>query len=219
MTIFEIVTERLRLMGTSQAQIAKEIGTNPTQMGAFLKGQGTLSSDVLERCLNLIGIDMSIYIERIHKAQMVADIIMEKGFTQIDNLTKKDFLYFTNMGSLKFLVDVSTVEEYEEILNGGLIDLESTFPYFKALVSYIVNIRNQDKMRKNNGRQYDKITSSVAKLSLWNLLLPYKIIESEINELEEPLKKLQKGSMYLFNKYSPESLNEKAMEYIRDGKI
>lgn len=218
MTINDIISERLLLMGTSQAQIAKEIGTNPTQMGAFLKGQGTLSSDVLERCFQLLGIDMSIYVERIIKAQEVADIIIEKGFTQIDNLTKMDFIYFTKIKSLKYLIDVSTVDEYKDILHGRLIDIESTFPYFKALVAYIVNIR-KDRMRRTYGRSSNKITSSIAKVSLWGLFSPQKIQETEIDESEDSMYKLQRGSMFLFNKYSYESLNEKAIEYIMDGKI
>ena len=251
MTVSQVVEERLRLMGTSLAQIAKEIGTNPTQMRAFLSGKGTLSSDVLERCLHLIGIDMSIYVERINKAQKVADIIMEKGITQIENLTKRDFLYFTNMESLKYLIDVSTVEEYEEILYGGLIDPESTFPYFKALVAYIFNIQNAEhrkrqiesrKMQICNDiedidKRLDKITSSAAKSSLWGIFRKKEMKEMEYTkEMEQKHKKekelyaleeeremmeskSQKGSISLFSKIDFFSLNGKAMEYIRDGKI
>ena len=303
MTVSEIVASRLRLMGTSQAQIAREIGTNPTQMGVFLKGQGTLSIEVLERCLQMVGIDLTIYDYRNSCAIHVADILRRKGITQIDNLTKIDIVYLTGMDKLRVLVDVDSEDTYKTIINSGLLDPEATFPYFKALVAYVLNlqvqqerikseieseIRNkmdelmfqrdalehekEDLERQRNMLEHEmerrkygmernfffkftidkdeieiienelvglkktiaekekriegiknemeriggesiKITSNLARTSLWSFLG----IEKEGGN--DSLKKTQRGSIHLFSKFAKESLNEKAMEYIREGKI
>lgn len=210
MTISQIIEERLRLMGTSQAEIARMTGTNPTQMGVFLKGQGTLPNDVLEKCLLVVGIDVSLYTRRIHQAMDVADILINKG-VKIDNLTKDDLLYFTKMNNLRFLIDVPTINDYMEIVDSGLVDPESTFPYFKALTAYMVNIRIQNQ-------QKGRITSSLAISSLHGIFLnPIGALGSAV--AGAVVKKTQKGNISLFSKQVRESLNEKAMDYIKNGQV
>ena len=207
MTVSEIVASRLRLMGTSQAQIAREVGTNPTQMGVFLKGQGTLSSEVLERCLQKVGIDLTIYENRNSSAVHVADILIGKGITQIDNLSKEDIIYLTGMYKLRALFDVDSVDTYYEILKSGLVDVESTFPYFKALVAYIFNIQNTEYRKKqiesrkkqicndidDIDKRLDKITSSAAKSSLRGIFFRAKEREEmEYRKREEQKEKYKK---------------------------
>ena len=254
MRVSEIVANRLRLMGTSQAQIAKEIGTNPTQMGVFLKGKGKLSDEILGKCLEVVGIDLSIYDARIIKATEVATLLLNKNITQLDQLKKEDFINLTGMKELMVLVDVDSIEAYNAILESKLVDPESTFPYFKSLVEYILNIQIQSEKREIYelyqstkkkvetiikdedaiwDREYQihrihaelkktliktkiesmmmKITSNLAKTSL----------ESFVgNESSDNTpKRIQRGSILLFSKQAKQSLNEKAIEYTRDGKI
>jgi transcriptional regulator with XRE-family HTH domain len=43
MDISEIINDRIKSSGKSQAEIAKEIDTTPSQLGLFLKGEASLT--------------------------------------------------------------------------------------------------------------------------------------------------------------------------------
>ena len=184
-------------MGTSQAQIAKVIGTNPTQLSVFLKGNGTLPSSTLDKLLNLIGINLELYNYRSDMANRVVESLKRKDITQtqLDKLNKNDIIQLTGIQEIDLLVDVYDTDKYLEILNSRLIDIESTFPYFKALVSYKFNLKD------------NKVTSSMASTAL-KLLLP------TVHAASALFKYQQKGSLYLFDKYNKESLSTKAIKYI-----
>lgn len=155
--IAEIIQKRLESMGMSQAQFAECVSATPAQMSIFLRGKGTLSIDCLNKSLDLVGINLSLYSERLMRAQEVAKYLIKKNVTSIDNWTKNDLAIFTQQKSISLLFDVKSEEEYVEIEKSGIIDIESTFPYFKALVSYYMSLKK------------GKPTASQAKLALTSL--------------------------------------------------
>lgn len=140
--IVEVIKKRLELMGMSQAEFARCASTTPAQMGIFLQGKGSLSTDRLNKSFDLLGINLSLYSERINLAKEVADYLLSKNVSSIDNWTKNELAEFAKRRSIIFFYDVQSEEEYNELMKSGIIDIECTYPYFKALVSYYLSLNN-----------------------------------------------------------------------------
>lgn len=223
MKIADIISSRLQQMGTSQAQVAKEIGTSPTQLGLFLKGNGTLTNPVLEKLLNVVGINLEACENRNKLADKVAAILRERGIGQeeLGKWSKSQLALYTDINDLKLLMDVDDIDTYKRILESGLVDVECTFPYFKALVAYKLNLK------------YSKITASTANRALLGSLVSVKLgLGLAATTIVSPAvilgaaaigaafgattsnPKAHTGAVHLFDKAHPQSLNTKAMEYV-----
>lgn len=157
--LVEIIQTRLDSTGMSQAQFAECVSATPSQMSIFLREKGALSIECLNKSLDLLGINLSLYSKRNSLAQEVASLLKSKNVSSIENWTKQDLAVFTQKEAISFLFDVQTKEEYIELEKSGIIDIESTFPFFKALVSYFMIVDT------------DKPTASRAKQALASLFI------------------------------------------------
>lgn len=169
--IVEVVKQRLELMGMSQAEFARCASTTPAQMGIFLQGKGSLSTDRLNKSFDLLGIDLSLYSNRINLAKDVADYLLSKNVSSIDNWTKKELAEFTKRRSILFFYDVQSEEEYKELAKSGIFEIECTYQYFKALVSFYLLLNNTTKP-----------TASQAEQALVKLLNTSQSHETKISE-------------------------------------
>ena len=156
--IVETIQTRLESMGMSQAQFAECVSATPSQMSIFLREKGSLSIECLNKSLDLVGVNLSLYSKRNTLAKEVASLLKSKNVSSIENWTKHDLAVFTQNDAIALLFDVQTKEEYIEIEKSGIIDVESTFPFFKALVSYYMTL------------DAEKPTASRAKQALASLL-------------------------------------------------
>lgn len=134
--IVDTIQTRLESMGMSQAQFAECVSATPAQMSIFLRGKGSLSIESLNKSLDLVGVNLSLYSQRTALAKEIASILKSKNVSSIENWTKTDLAVFTQNKAIEHLFDVNSEDEYIEIERSGIIDIESTFPFFKALVSY-----------------------------------------------------------------------------------
>ena len=164
--IVETIQSRLESMGMSQAQFAECVSATPAQMSIFLREKGTLSIEALNKSLDLVGINLSAYSKRNELAKEIASFLLSKNVTSIDNWSKSDLSLFTQEQSISLLLDVKDEKEYMEMERSGIIDIESTFPYFKALVSYYMSLNCQ------------KPTASKAKQALTSIMSNKNLIES-----------------------------------------
>lgn len=138
--IVETIRTRLELMGMSQAQFAECVSATPAQMSIFLREKGSLSIESLNKSLDLVGVNLSLYSKRNELAKEVASYLIDKNVSSIDNWTKEDLISITQKKEISVFFDVQKVEEFIEIEKSGIIDVESTFQYFKALVSYYMSL-------------------------------------------------------------------------------
>ena len=166
--IVETIQSRLESMGMSQAQFAECVSATPAQMSIFLREKGTLSIEALNKSLDLVGINLSAYSKRNELAKEVASFLLSKNVTSIDNWSKSDLSLFTQKQSISLLFDVKNEQEYIELEKSGIIDIESTFPYFKALVSYYMSLNCQ------------KPTASQAKQALTSIMTNTNTTEPSI---------------------------------------
>lgn len=156
--IVETIQTRLESMGMSQAQFAECVSATPSQMSIFLRGKGSLSIECLNKSLDLVGVNLSLYSKRNSLAKDVASLLKSKSVSSIENWTKQDLATFTQNDSISLLFDVQSKEDYIALEQSGIIDVESTFPFFKALVSYYMTLDGE------------KPTASSAKQALASLL-------------------------------------------------
>ena len=150
--IVETIQTRLDAMGMSQAQFAESVSATPAQMSIFLRGKGVLSTNSLNKSLDLVGINLSIFSKRNCLAKKIATYLRSKNVSSIENWTKNELATFTNEKIILLLFDVHSKEDYVNIEKSGIIDIESTYPYFKALVSYYMTL-TADKPTASQAKQ------------------------------------------------------------------
>ena len=138
--IVETIQTRLESMGMSQAQFAECVSATPSQMSIFLREKGSLSIECLNKSLDLVGVNLSLYSQRNSLAKDVASLLKSKNVSSIENWTKQDLAAFTQNDAISFLFDVKSKEEFVALEQSGIIDVESTFPFFKALVLYYMTL-------------------------------------------------------------------------------
>lgn len=250
MSIAEIISSRLQLMGTSQALIVKMIRTNPTQLNAFLKEKdnGTLSKPTLEKLLTVTGINLDIYEKRNKLVDQVATFLSERGIKQkeLEKWSKSQLAFFTGINDLELLIDVNDVETYDRMIKSNLVDVESTFPYFKAMVAYRLNLTSEKitastankALKKTIGEEYDdsmyeRLTPAILTAALTGVkaigaggiitanpivvaagVIGGAILGGVAGVIKKP-EQAQKGAICLFEKGHKNSLNVKAIEYVK----
>ncbi len=226
--IVETIQIRLDSMGMSQAQFAECVSATPSQMSIFLREKGSLSIECLNKSLDLVGVNLSLYSKRNSLAKEVASLLKSKNVSSIENWTKQDLVVFTKKEAIALLFDVQTKEEYIEMEKSGIIDVESTFPFFKALVSYYMTLEGEkptassakqalaslfsvsDSKSPDPIRQFGEIAVGTA---LGTFAMSSPILGSILSVATLAIGK-QVGAFSLFTKTSKGSIFAKAIELI-----
>lgn len=226
--IVETIQTRLDSMGMSQAQFAECVSATPSQMSIFLREKGALSIECLNKSLDLVGVNLSLYSKRNSLAKEVASLLKNKNVSSIENWTKQDLSVFTQKEAIALLFDVQSREEYIELEKSGIIDVESTFPFFKALVSYYMTLEGEkptassakqalaslfvgsDTKSPDSISQFGKVAAGTA-LGAFAVASP--ILGSVLSVATLAIGK-QVGAFSLFTKTNKGSLFAKAIELI-----
>ncbi len=226
--IVEAIQTRLESMGMSQAQFAECVSATPAQMSIFLRGKGSLSIDCLNKSLDLVGVNLSLYSKRNSLAKQVAVYLQSKNVSSIDNWTKSDLSTFTQNKEIDLFFDIQAEDTYIEIEKSGIIDIESTFPYFKALVSYYMQLdgskptasqakqalatllNTSDDSKNETTNQISKLAAGTA---LGALTFASPILGTVLAAASLAVSK-QVGAFSLFAKTNKSSLFEKAIKFI-----
>lgn len=138
MRLINDINNRKRLVGLTNEKLAELIGTNPAQVSLFLRGKGMLSGECLQKCFDVLGIDTSIYTRRFELALSVADCLRGKyKLSQIAAMSRDEMVEATGKQQIKQLLDVDR-ETFDKIREGGIVDFESTYPFFRSMVIQLV---------------------------------------------------------------------------------
>lgn len=124
------------LIGKTNAEVANAIGCSSTQLGIFLNGKGFLNQKALEKCLELTGINLNLYQHRFDVACEVAQklINLNVDVSQVVEMSQQEMTSESGVQEVMSFLDVSNGEKFDEIYNNEIVDVESTFPYFKIIV-------------------------------------------------------------------------------------
>lgn len=170
----DIINERIELSIATQAEIAQSVGTTPAQISLYLRGKASLNNDALENCLNELNINVETYHNRYVLAKEIACILKKENISsnEILNITRDELIEITDKKELRFLIDVSA-DELKDIVSSNIIDYESTYPFFRVLVSHIMNL-GENPSPKISALSFDKITTQLPTLS--NMLANIPVI-------------------------------------------
>lgn len=149
--IHDIIADKLKMSGMTQANLARLIETSPTQLGNYLKGQGSLTEKSLNKCFDILEINIERYRNIYQVAQNASETLKKKGcdFEEVIRMNKMELVRITGIEQIKQFVDVYSEEEYEDIIKYNIIDYQSTFPYFKTLVVYFMNTGEKITTKSN----------------------------------------------------------------------
>lgn len=214
--IAKIIQSRLEIMGMSQAQFAQCVSATPSQVGIFLKEKGSLSTDSLNKGLGIVGINLSMYSSRNELAKEVAEFLISKSVSSIDNWSKSDLASFCKRKEICVFFDVESEEQFLSLVKSGLIDVESTFPYFKSLVSYYMYLVGETPTSSQAKHALSNLTNHAIDpaFDLVGLMAPSPILRG-ILALASKTRSKQNGAITLFVKSDKGSLFAKALEFLR----
>lgn len=147
MDIASVINDRILSSGISRAELAKHIDTTPSQLGLFLKGEASLTIKSLNKCFDLLNVDVMMYKNRNDLAKKVAKTLKIKGVKDITHWSKNDIIALTGVEELKLFREEKK-EELKQIAESGYIDPESTFNYIKDLIGYYLMAPDIDKITK-----------------------------------------------------------------------
>lgn len=229
--IVETIQTRLDLIGMSQAQFAECVSATPSQMSIFLREKGALSIKSLNKSLDLVGVNLSLYSKRNSLAKEVASLLKSKNVSSIKNWTKQDLAVFTQNEAISLLFDIQSKEEYIRLEKSGIIDIESTFPFFKALVSYYMTLDGEkptasrakqalaslfSESSPNSAESVSKIGKIAAGTAIGAFAVASPILDSILATATLSISK-QVGAFSLFTKTDTPSLFVKSLDYITEN--
>ena len=133
--IQQIIKKRMNLLGLSQKELADKAGLTKAQMSMFLKGSSSLSQKSIERLFNILDINISMYDHRFDLAKEVAQSFIEQGLTDEDvfTMSKKTMSNKSKKREVLLFFDIDE-HNVDEVVKTGIVDYESTFVFFKAMV-------------------------------------------------------------------------------------
>ena len=226
--LVETVQSRLDLMGMSQAQLADNSSATPSQMGIFLRGKGSLSTESLNKVLDILGVDLSIYVKRNNLAKEVALFLKSRHVESIDNWPKEDLALFTRKKEVLQFFDVNSREELLSLIESDVVDVESSYPYFKALIQYYMSIEDSNPTASQAKQAIENLTKNIINSdsietdsnikamvagAAVGILAASPLIAGGVGILVGTMLSKQVGAISLFSKSFGKSLFTKALSY------
>lgn len=140
----------MQMLGVSNEQLAKETGATPSQLSLFFKGEGaSLKTKELDKCLEVLDINIGIYSERYNLACKAANILKDKyKVKDVLTFTKEQMVKATGLKEIELFIDCNK-DEFERIKISKIADKEATFPFFKSLVLKSMGITGTNTMNDN----------------------------------------------------------------------
>lgn len=150
--ISELIKKKMMYSNLTQANLAEKIGTSPTQLGLFLRGEGaSLPTKTLERCFELMEINLDTYSRLCDSALKVASILKSRGddIEKVLRMSKSDIILLTNAVEVKYLIDITDEKEIDLLRETGIVDYQMTFPYYKSMVVFLMSYDSKTRTRTN----------------------------------------------------------------------
>lgn len=158
--IEQLIKERMQTIGLTQAKLAELSGCTPTQMGLFLKSEASLNRETLDKCLKVLGVDLSINLKRLDIARQAAAKLSDIPIDEIKNMGKHTMVKVTGISEIECLPDPNE-SEFENMISSGIYDYEGTFPFFKSLVLHFRNLCKVSPTPKTVQNSFETITKQI----------------------------------------------------------
>lgn len=167
--LHKIIQDRIFLAGISQAKVAEEIHSTPIQLSLYLRGEASLNNQSLERCMEVLDININVYHKRFELAKKIANhmINSKMPIEKVMVLSKSQMINITGIEDLDTLLDVDA-PTLEKIIKYGLVDYEGTYPFFRMMVAHIMQLGDKATSKKamNSWITLSNITNSIDKTNV-----------------------------------------------------
>lgn len=164
MNISEVIISRMRSFGLPKARVAELIDTTPTQFGRFLDGKASLTRESMNKCFEVLDIDLMIYKRRDDLAREIAVRLKSKNIDNIVELTKEDIIALTGKNELSVFAEVNK-KLFEEMKASVYVDVESTYNYMKELITHYLIARDINKITFSEANRIMEVAKKEAKSS------------------------------------------------------
>lgn len=142
--IVEDIKNRMKLMGITNSQLAEWIGSNPAQLSLFFKNEGaSLKIHILQKCLDELGIDTAVYTRRYNLALSVAEKLNDQySIEEVSSFSKEMMAKVADNEIILQFIDADATE-FAQIKEKGVVDIESTYPFFRTMVLQLMGTGRQ----------------------------------------------------------------------------
>ena len=151
----------MQVVGLTQAKLAEVAGCTPTQLGLFLKSEASLNKDSLDKCLEVVGINLGIGLKRMEIAMEAAQRLGGSTVKKISSMDQYEMIRLTGLEEIGCLPN-PTEAEFEKMIESGIIDYEATFPFFKSLVLHFYNIQGAKPTPKTVQNSFESLAKGLA---------------------------------------------------------
>lgn len=158
--IEKLIKERMQVIGLTQAKLAEMVGCTPTQMGLFLKSDASLNREALDKCLQVVGINLDIDLKRIETARLAASRLADIPLGEIKDMGRHTMAKMTQIEAIECLPDPNE-SEFEKMVSSGIIDYEATYPFFKSLVLHFRNMGESNLTPKTVQTSLENIAKAI----------------------------------------------------------
>lgn len=194
--IQKIIEKRMNLLGLSQKDLAEKAELTASQVSTFLNGS-TLNQKAIEKVLMVLDIDLEMYEKRFDLAKTTAERLKSNKVPVDDviKMSKAQMARECEEPDISLFFDIKE-KDASLMIEKGLVDYESTFVFFKAMV---IQMMNSDMKFTNSdfNRSWDKILRSADLATDFKKSMP---IASLI--LLGPLGWMIAACVMLFSKYT-----------------
>lgn len=148
--LIRIIDSLAKLYGIKRMELADIAGVTPTTMTHFLQGKSSsaLSINQLEKVLEAVHVDLSPYLYRLELAKEISKYLLEVKKKSVEEVIKWDRATFkkeTEREELDLFPDYD-INEFSNAYSRKLVDLQSCWPSFKALVINNMKINSLGEM-------------------------------------------------------------------------
>lgn len=142
--IIEDIKNRMKLTGMTNTQLSSLIDSSQAQLSLFFKGQGaSLKIDSLQKCFDELGMDTGIYTRRYDLAIKVAEVLKKKySVEEVSLFSKEKMARETKLEQINQFIDVD-YQGFQKLKETGIVDIESTYPFFRTIVLQLMGISAQ----------------------------------------------------------------------------
>lgn len=161
--IAEIIKERAAMLGVTNSNLAEKADVTPAMISNFLNGKTSLSIGSLEKLLDALDIDLSIYERRREFASKCAEILLQENYDveEVGKMTMDELYEVVEDGRLYQLYDCESEDDFDSSAEAdSLVSLEATYQYFLAMVLHYMKLKGK-VTPKNVENSYKSLGSSL----------------------------------------------------------
>lgn len=104
-------------------------------MGLFLKSEASLNRESLDKCLQVLGVDLGINIRRLEIARQAAIKLANFEIDEIKGMGRRTMATTSDIDIIECLPNHNE-SEFEKMVSSGIIDYDGTFPFFITCPSF-----------------------------------------------------------------------------------